>query len=578
MAGFGTSDKGGGVPGTTMYADNVDFTGVTRTNTITTNGQLIIGSTAPNAGNNHINIGTITSPDGSMTIGYSSPNITISVTPSGPIMQTLTDDVGTLVTPISNNIQLQGHVVEQGATKFSTVVAGTHLMKINPMSSSRWIVDPLGFNGTHTTISSAITSATSGDTIFLLPGVYTENLTLKAGVNITAYESDGLTPTVTIIGNCTLTTAGTVTLSGLRLQTNSNFIISVTGSAASILNISNCYLNMTNNTGITFSSSSGSSQLNIDRCKGDLGTTGIAIYSMSALGSFNINRTTITNSGLSTTASNNSTATMMIQFSYFFSPFTTSGTGNFIIQWSEIYCSALNVTCITTAGSGDNNGCHYCQLFSGSASALSIGTGTVWTTFFGQFASTNTNAITGAGNINYGYLHFNQSSNAINTTTQTPQVGRYGILRSDQQPGFCAYASGNINNVTGDGTAYTVLFDTKVYDHGTNYATGTGLFTAPYTGVYLFSSNIYCTGMATGHTPIIIAIVTSTGTPTTAQTSTLTPRTAVTTNNQVGVTGMFLMNAGDTVQIVLTISGSTKTADISGGSDLRSSFCGWLLG
>lgn len=79
MGGSATYDKGGGIPGTTIYADNVDFTGVTRTNTITTNGQLIIGSTAANAGGNHINIGSLTSPLGTLSIGYSSPNITLDL-------------------------------------------------------------------------------------------------------------------------------------------------------------------------------------------------------------------------------------------------------------------------------------------------------------------------------------------------------------------------------------------------------------------------------------------------------------------------------------------------------------------
>ena len=83
MGGFATYDKGGGVPGTTVYADNFDFTGTGRTNTVTLNGQLPIGSTAANAGGNHINIGTLTSPLGTVSIGYSSPNITLDIVGGG---------------------------------------------------------------------------------------------------------------------------------------------------------------------------------------------------------------------------------------------------------------------------------------------------------------------------------------------------------------------------------------------------------------------------------------------------------------------------------------------------------------
>lgn len=71
MAGFrnsGTIDV--------IYGDNVDFSGAAIPSpSITANGQLLVGSTvAPN-----IRTGTITSPSGTITIGYSSPNITIDL-------------------------------------------------------------------------------------------------------------------------------------------------------------------------------------------------------------------------------------------------------------------------------------------------------------------------------------------------------------------------------------------------------------------------------------------------------------------------------------------------------------------
>ena len=63
-----------------MNAHNVNFTGLNPSvATVTTNGQLMIGSTAaPN-----IKIGNLTSPGGTVTIGYSSPNITLDVASGG---------------------------------------------------------------------------------------------------------------------------------------------------------------------------------------------------------------------------------------------------------------------------------------------------------------------------------------------------------------------------------------------------------------------------------------------------------------------------------------------------------------
>ena len=66
-------------------------------NGLITNGQLWIGSTATNAGGTHINVGTLTSPDGSVTIGYSSPNITL--TASGGV--TYSDEGGSTTVDVN---------------------------------------------------------------------------------------------------------------------------------------------------------------------------------------------------------------------------------------------------------------------------------------------------------------------------------------------------------------------------------------------------------------------------------------------------------------------------------------------
>ena len=71
----------------------------------------------------------------------------------------------------------------------------------NKFGVAKWIVDSTASLGTHTTIAAALTSASSGDTIFIRPGTFTENLTLKAGVDLCAFDCDALTPNVTIDGS-----------------------------------------------------------------------------------------------------------------------------------------------------------------------------------------------------------------------------------------------------------------------------------------------------------------------------------------------------------------------------------------
>ena len=136
-------------------------------------------------------------------------------------------------------------------------------LSTNTFTTAKWIVSPTASDGTHTTIAAALTAASSGDTIFIRPGIYTENPTLKAGVNLSAYICDAFTPNVTISGKCTFTGSGIVSISGIRLQTNNDFLLAVTGSSASVVKLINCYFDITNHTAISYTSSSASSQINM---------------------------------------------------------------------------------------------------------------------------------------------------------------------------------------------------------------------------------------------------------------------------------------------------------------------------
>lgn len=291
------------------------------------------------------------------------------------------------------------------------------------------IVDKNGY-GDFTTIQAAITAAASGDTVFIRANntAYSENLTLKAGVNLSAFGSDSslnATGRVIISGTCTLTTAGTVTISGIQLQTNSAALLAVTGSANSVVNLENCYLNCTNNTGITYSSSGSTSGINVYRCEADLGTTGIGLYTHSGAGTLRFQNCRITNSGASTTASSNSAGLVQFDQCNLFIPISNSSTGTTNFNFSLADTSAQNTTTFTTAGSGTSN-FFQSRGSSGSASTISIGSGTTVVCQLSSIGSSNANAITGSGTIAYQALAFTGSSQTINTTTQSAAVTIYG--------------------------------------------------------------------------------------------------------------------------------------------------------
>jgi hypothetical protein len=295
------------------------------------------------------------------------------------------------------------------------------ILSTNTFTTAKWIVSNNAttgaYDGTHTTIASALTSASSGDTIFIRPGTYTENLTLKAGVNLTAFESDSSlnqTGNVTIVGKCTFTGAGTVTIANIELQTNSDYLLAVTGSAASLVNLVNCNLNM-GSTGIDSASSSASSTIYIFGCTGNLSTTGIGIFSDSSAGVLQIVNSLFNNNGASTTASTISAGNCFIYNSTISNPITVSSTGAFVASQSNFYTSPINSTSLTLGGSGSQS-LSNCAISGGTASAISIGS----TATIGGCVvqSTNTNAITGAGTINNAGISFTGSSSLINTTTQ----------------------------------------------------------------------------------------------------------------------------------------------------------------
>src|SRR6267142_4567640 len=216
-----------------------------------------------------------------------------------------------------------------GNTTISSTTSGVDLHTARFIVSSGGATQGANF----TTIAAAYAAAVAQggkQTVFVQPGTYTENLTLTSGINISAFECDSsfnATGNVIISGTCTMTTAGSVTISGIQLQTNSAALLAVTGSAASIVNLNNCYLNCTNNTGITYSSSSGSSAINIVNCEGNLGITGIAYHTSSGAGGIGYTNSGFSNSGGSSTQSSNSAGTIALFNCTFPCPLASSSTG-----------------------------------------------------------------------------------------------------------------------------------------------------------------------------------------------------------------------------------------------------------
>jgi len=278
------------------------------------------------------------------------------------------------------------------------------------------VVSPTAGKGDYTTIGAALTAGSSGQTIFIKEGTYTEDLTLKAGVNLVALTANAFNGQVVIVGKCTFTATGTVSISGIQLQTNADFCLAITGTNASNVLLTDCNIVAADHTAISFTTSNSGAGILITNCSGNIATTGIALYSSSSVGSITITNTTIGNSGNSTTASSNSAGFVSFDAGTINFPISTSSTGIVTAIGTGFY-NVQPAVCITTAGTGSSNVFYNCLFISNSSSCISIGTGTTVVMAECQLQSSNTNVLTGAGTLNTGILTFVGSSAGINTTT-----------------------------------------------------------------------------------------------------------------------------------------------------------------
>lgn len=441
----------------------------------------------------------------------------------------------------------------------------------NTYGVAKFIVSADATQGNYTTIAAALTASSSGDTIFLRTGTYTENLTLKAGVNLVAFECDALTPNVTIIGKATFTAAGTVSISGIRLQTNSDFVLAVTGTAASIVNLENCYLNCTNNTGISFSSSDATAIISLFNCISNLGTTGIALYTSTSAGTILFESCILRNSGNSVTASTHSAAQVSLRYCNAQIVFSCSSTASFVVESSGF--SSVNTTQFAITGTGSST-FEYSFMNSGNQACITIGSGASASVNFCRLTSSASNVITGAGTLISGD---NSYPSSATTSVTTNTIVPASVRTSSMQPSFFAYPNADITNATGDGTLYTIIYNAELYDVGSNFNTTTGTFTAPFLGKYQFNvvtalSNIPALAVNTQH-----SLVSSAGNIYRFNSDVYTAGTF----SAKFLTGSVIisMSAGESVTVTTLVGTTTKTATVAGlsGSTYRSFFSGFLV-
>jgi len=475
----------------------------------------------------------------------------------------LSDNDGNLAYPSldtdvpPNNIQIAGEIGEKNGTPFSTTTAGTNSITINPMATARLIVDQNAGNGTNTTIMGAMALARSGDTIFILPGTYTENVDMLSGVALAAYSSDGINGNVVILGRVRLAGNGTCSFAGLQLKTNGNYAIELTGNAT--MNFVDCNIVANDFTAIHVNNAVG--QINLDQCIG--GNAGNNPFFAVDLGVLEVSDSFIGNSSSSATAICTCAGTFNCFTTHFDYSVTTSGTGSVNYYFSRFHTAGFNGVGLTLVGTGGAT-IEECVFQTGSGVAVTVGAGCNCNFQNNVVDSTAANAITGAGAINYANNSFVNNSN-IATTTQSPNTLRYGYARSTLQPSFLYTADSQIN-VTGNGVTAVVSFAHMVFDQGNpgGFVFNGTDFSAPVDGNYLFNVCITVSNLTVANTRIMVDLVAASGR---YQISNINAGVVFETNTgdkRLTVTGSVIVpmtNGGTTVHVAVTVFGGAQ--DIS---------------
>lgn len=150
-------------------------------------------------------------------------------------------------------------------------------------------------------------------------------------------------------------------------------------------------------------------------------------------------------------------------------------------------------------------------------------------------------------------------------TNNALSIDTSGYVTLPLQPCVVAYPSGNISNVTGDNTDYTIIFNSTFVDRASSFNTGSGTFTAPITGVYRFSLVVAIFGMTSAHTQSKVTFATTTRNYDGGRCSPYAIRD-VSGVCTLYTNGIADMAAGDTAVCKVLVNSGTKVVSVAGGT------------
>ena len=335
----------------------------------------------------------------------------------------------------------------------------------NKFSNYKFIVDTAGLDqgATHTTIQGAIDSAGFGQNIFVRPGKYTEDLTLKAGVQLVAGIVGFSGTSTQIVGKITATEAGEHNIIGFEHLTNADFGIVVSGANDVVLYLNNLKVFTNDNTYLSYTNSSTASLILFDKCFGIITGASNTFFVSTSDGIIQMDYCMFRSSGtiLNSTISSGS---IRMNHTTFSNPIQTTGTGVIRVKNSNLNPQGTPAFVLDQQGAtstgGEDNLINHTRIRASDPTnpAINIAASSELFLHHCDISSNNVNVISGTGSIEYGNLVFDASSELASGLTQTPRGELHGPISFD------------------GGSASTTFLDE--YEEGTWTPTIIGLTTA----------------------------------------------------------------------------------------------------
>ena len=159
-------------------------------------------------------------------------------------------------------------------------------------------------------------------------------------------------------------------------------------------------------------------------------------------------------------------------------------------------------------------------------------------------------------------------------TNDTFVMSAVGENLKPLQPAFAARNTSSITNVTGDGTVYTIVYGTEIFDNVGNFVTTT--FTAPRTGRYRLVGSMRLSPFDATYTSGYTQIVTTSRTYRSWSLNYGAAREGISNQLNIGIVSVLCdMDATDTAVVQVMVSGGLKTLASGGGG--RGLFNGVLV-